>query len=251
MERSFLNDVSKAVMTTRRPVERHKTLKNILAALIMGGLFVAGGVSLVESLSFVARAKLTDGKIVSVQDAKSNGDTMYKLVVEFVSADGTVRQFSSKVSSSDPRGAVGGRVSVLYDPNVPTDARIKSIVDLYFLPLAFVGMGSLCVLVFFVHAIIAYRVRAREKRLRQTGRLVQATITGIQRALVKTERYSYYVIQGQWHDSSTNLIHFIESEFVPYDPSEFIKDRKDISVYINPLNADDYWVDISFLPAVR
>jgi uncharacterized protein DUF3592 len=63
-------------------------------------------------------------------------------VVRFVTGDGRTVEFESQVGSNlAPK--VGQQVTVLYDPLNPKEAKIKSFMMLWALPLVFTGLGSL------------------------------------------------------------------------------------------------------------
>jgi Protein of unknown function (DUF3592) len=63
-------------------------------------------------------------------------------VVRFVTGDGRTVEFESQVGSTlAPK--VGQQVTVLYDPLKPKEARIKSFMMLWALPLVFTGLGAL------------------------------------------------------------------------------------------------------------
>lgn len=51
----------------------------------------------------------------------------------------------------------------------------------------------------------------------------------------------------QWQDPQTSKVHVFASENLWYDPSAFIHD-KTFQVYLEPGNAEHYYVDISALP---
>lgn len=71
----------------------------------------------------------------------SDGDT-YQPIISFRPTEGPQVTFTELVARSgiDP---VGSEVPVLYDPDNPTDARLNSFANLWVIPLAFLGFGSL------------------------------------------------------------------------------------------------------------
>ena len=57
-------------------------------------------------------------------------------------------------------------------------------------------------------------------------------------------------IVSQWCDPRTNDLALFYSKNLWFDPSEFI-DVKAITVYVDPANLDNYFMDLSFLPKVQ
>ncbi|HZM80866.1 MAG TPA: DUF3592 domain-containing protein [Candidatus Limnocylindrales bacterium] len=113
-------------------MNKHRTsIRNRIAdvpfgwwALIIGVVAVAiSALPLVDSLRFMAAAGHTTGVIVKVvPDADS-----YQPIVEYTSADGQQRRFtSSQTAGERSYYQVGHTVGVLYAPDNPADARLDT-----------------------------------------------------------------------------------------------------------------------------
>jgi hypothetical protein len=110
---------------------------------IVVGAFVIGGTQ-----RFLATSIEADGRIVDFREHQDIDDDvpMYSPVVEFTAGDGQAYRFTSSSSSSSiPK--VGRQVAVLYNPEQPRDAKIKSWTSLWMLPTIFIGLGSMLFLV--------------------------------------------------------------------------------------------------------
>jgi hypothetical protein len=121
-------------------------------AIAFGSLFLVVGLILTGmSVSFLADAERARGTVVAVEwrsdhDGASrrkrddDGPVAYP-VVEFTSADGTLRTFRSSTGSHPPSYEEGERIGVLYRADSPEDARIDGFASLWLLPLIFGGIG--------------------------------------------------------------------------------------------------------------
>ena len=131
----------------------------------MGLVFIAIGiVATIGSRRFLAIAAEAEGRIVDYSENRDINDdrTMYRAVVEFT-VDGETRRFSANTSSSvKPR--LGRRVNVLYNPDNPDNARIKSWSALWMLPTIFLAMGGVFLLLGAAMWYIVARQAARRRR---------------------------------------------------------------------------------------
>ena len=57
-------------------------------------------------------------------------------------------------------------------------------------------------------------------------------------------------IVSQWYDPATHQVHLFYSRNLWFDPSEFV-DMNVITVYVDPSNLSNYYMDTSFLPKVE
>ncbi|GEM_PF-2457806 len=229
-----------------------KTLKEYILVAIFSFVFIAGG-TLLMSQSYQEAKGTTEtvGKVVDVSSyIGRKGGRMYTPVIEFYTPDGKPHRFTASISSSwQPQ--IGDIKPILYKPNAPELAIVKSIFDQYIFPGIFIVSGALVLFLFgALDPLIAARNRKKERRLRSIGRPIQAQITGAAKTGYVSNRIAYFAISAQWIDTTTNKIHLFESFAVPFDPVSAIKGRKEVTVYINPSNSKDYWMDTSFLPII-
>lgn len=79
----------------------------------------------------------------------------YAPVVQFTTASGEPKRFTSNVATNPPRFSIGQRVSVAYDPANPSHATIDSFFDNWMFPLILAGGG----LPFFLIGLMMARAR--------------------------------------------------------------------------------------------
>ena len=182
----------------------------------------------------------TTGTIIEMKRSSSGKGSNDYPVVRFTSKEGKKITFESN-QGSNFRG-VGAEVKVLYQQESPGEALIAGFYERYISPtiLAIVGLA------FAYAGTIFWRifdyVEKRAARLLQQGRPVQARIIN-----VKRNGPSGFEIICQWYNASTNEVHVFESDTISYDPTPYFKSYE-ITVYINPDEMKDYYVDIRFLP---
>jgi hypothetical protein len=97
----------------------------------------------------VAEGSVTDNNYLSTQDLEdSSRETWaYYPVVTFTTGDGDLVTFTDGVGTFPPEYEEGERVEVLYDPQNPHDATIKSWKRIWMGPLWVMAIGLLPVLV--------------------------------------------------------------------------------------------------------
>jgi uncharacterized protein DUF3592 len=104
---------------------------------------------------FVRRAATTVGVVVDFVEETSEerrGDdfvtaTYFYPVVHFQTASGEQVKFQSSAGSTRPSLRKGQMVPVLYDPARPEQARIRSFVQVWWLPLALVFIAAVLAIV--------------------------------------------------------------------------------------------------------
>jgi hypothetical protein len=108
------------------------------------GLLIGGFVSVARTRAFIAKAVETTGEVVELEEepATEPGEPLtYRPVVSFVLDSKQRVRFKSMVHSNPPAYDVGESVSVLYEPNRPHEARIRSFTSLWLLALILIGLG--------------------------------------------------------------------------------------------------------------
>ena len=110
------------------------------------------------------------------------------------------------------------------------------------------GVFSLVAIAIFA---ITYLGQSKERRLRQTGQLVQADFQQVElnTALRVNGRHPFRIV-AQRHDRATNALRIYRSANLWFDPSPFVQGRS-IAVYVDLHDSTQYHVDLSFLPKVR
>jgi hypothetical protein len=162
---------------------------------------------------------------------------------------GQEQQFRSAFSSSDMR--VGDEVTVHFPPDQPQEAEIKSFFTQWFLPMFF----SIFALVFGGIGFIGGAKQLRRFNAKRDlftygkGRKTTLPVTDIiLDTSFKVNGRSPYRIMCQYHDAVSNTVYEFKSDHIWYNPSELLKDRKEIDIYVDPNDLTYYYMDTSFLP---
>jgi hypothetical protein len=170
--------------------------------------------------------------------------------IRFRTADGQEISYISNTGSSPPSYRVNEPITILYDPQQPQHASIKSFVELWLLPVLLGGMG----LVFSSFGIIAVVWKGVSNRksawLQQNGRRIQAEFTRVElNTSVAVNGANPYRIVCQWLDPARNEMHIFNSANIWFDPTTYIP-GKTIEVLVDPNNPRRYAVETAFLPNV-
>lgn len=140
MDEQFDRDVQAFDREFEKTVEEHKKTSANAEKLILG--IFSGVAALMLLIAFISAASAilkmnkeasATGKVVDIiqrREYVNEQDRVvqdyYYPVVEYVSADGRRHSVQMSEGSSSPSQEVGDQVTVLYNPERPLDARIKS-----------------------------------------------------------------------------------------------------------------------------
>jgi hypothetical protein len=186
----------------------------------------------------------TQGIVVAMQ---SNHDGNSAPVIEYSGPNQTTKTYRSDIFSSPPSYHVGQKVNLWYDP-IRTDKVVINGFDQWFLPvffgfffLAFGGVG-------FGGLLFHYVRQQNQTRLLRTGKAVEANFveTFINGAF-QVNGKSPLVVRSKWTDPLSQKQYTFDSENLWEDPSPYIKSGSTLTVYIEPDNPMQYYVDLRFL----
>jgi hypothetical protein len=215
----------------------------------MGLLFaVVGGWLYLEDRSFAESGVRTGGTVIDVVGSRdSDGDYTYRPVVEFHDAAGERRQFVSRVGSNPPRHSPGERVGLIYQPWSPDEAVIDGFFDRFFLPLMFIGLGSLFAAVGGSLFFFLLRRRRIVAQLRSTGLPIQAKLVEcyLDRSIRVNGRSPWRVRCEATHPA-TGRIETFRSDAVWTDPTGQVVGPA-LRVLVDPARPKRHFVDLSFL----
>lgn len=212
----------------------------------IGLLFAGIGLWLYSSdqdlASSGARATGTVIAITSYRD--SDGDTMYRPVVEFTDAAGNRREFSSDISSSSSEFSRGETVDVIYDPAQPENAIIDSFMERFFLPLIFGGLGSIFALIGGGILFATIRRRQTIARLKTRGLRIEAEVLNCSLdTSVKINGRSPYRVHAQAKHPRTGMLASFRSDPIWLDLSRELEGRS-VPVLVDPRNAKRHYIDL-------
>jgi len=231
-----------------------KTLKIIkyvfttIGALMLVGTFFA----YTSASNFVEQSISTRGVVVEMlrsrPSSSSSNSYMYKPVVQFVDKNGSEIEFMSSTSSNPPSYGVGESVEVLYNPESPNDAKIKSFFSIW----GVVTILGVIGVVFFAVGGGMYLYDKKKNNLRNHLKLNGTVIASsfqsvaINTSLEVNGRNPYRII-SQWENPRTSKLHVFTSNNIWFDPTDYIK-TDSIKVLIDKNDLKKYRIDLSFLP---
>lgn len=108
------------------------------------GLLIGALVMLARTRAFLARAAETMGQVVALDEElplEAGDPHTYRPIVSFQVPGLPPIRFESMAHSSPPEYEIGASVRVLYDRDRPSEARIRSFVSLWLLPMILGGLG--------------------------------------------------------------------------------------------------------------
>jgi len=168
--------------------------------------------------------------------------------VSFHTADGQEISFITSTGSNPPSYRVNEPVTILYDPQQPYHAYIRSFADLWLLPTILCPMGLIFCSFGVVAGIWKLVNASKNDWLKQNGRRIQAEFTGVQlNTSVQVNGSSPYRLKCQWLDPATNKMHVFHSANIWFDPTNYVS-GKTLDVLLDPENPHRYLVETSFLP---
>ena len=226
-----------------------KSVKVMTRVFMLVGVAMLGVAGwLYESTrSFVASAATADGTVVDL--ARSGGSkSTWRPVVRFALPDGETVEFTGKVGSNPPSYQRGERVEVLYPPGAPQDAKIRDFLSLWFPATLVGGLGALFFLIGAGITLWGVMQRRKEGDLRLNGVRVEADLRVEQNTSIGKSGSHPWRLVGQWHDPSTNQVHVFRSRNLWFDPTQHVRDRQHVTVFLERGNPKRYFVDVSFLP---
>lgn len=219
-------------------------------------IFIAVGICLLiialflfgNSRSFLSHAQPTQGVVEELVRSGSSDSAAYKPRVRFKAADGRDITFVSPFGRNPPSYKRGETVDVLYLPDNPEKARIRSFFALWGVALI---IGLIAIVFLAIGggiAVVGLLARRKAAWLRTHGTPVDTKFTAVElnKSLSVNGRNPFRII-SQWQNPATAEIYVFHSENLWFDPSDHITTHT-IKVLIAPGNPRKYLVDLSFLP---
>ncbi len=157
-------------------------------------MMLAGGYLTKVAYTFNETAVEVLGTVISVEVNHSDDSTTYKPTFRFLDVQGRKYTVQTYISSSSYDYNVGQKVSILYDPNDPSNIRINSWFSIW-------GMG---LILFVIGAVVLIIARANKGRKR-----IKSTIPAQDNTPQKTARQRRLVSMESPED------HAREAEYAP------------------------------------
>lgn len=128
----------------RRGIRLPGIIGGPIAVVIGLGIGYFGWNMRTATQEFVDASESADGVVVQLDTVRnSDDDILYHPVVEFTTTAGEVVEYRSATGSNPPGLDVGEQVEVYYDPDLPTNAKINSFVDLWMFSTIMLIFGGL------------------------------------------------------------------------------------------------------------
>lgn len=222
---------------------RANKLLVILGAVFGGIGLVAAAVGFtlyVEQARFRALAQRTEGEIVGVP----GGRPRYRF-----EAEGRTHEVEGSISSSPPVYKRGDRVTVLYKPGDPDDARIDAFLEMHFGTM----MGGIFAAAFGLPGGILLGIaivgRRRRERALRLGTAVEAKVTGMRIVHnVRMNRRSPWVIEAEYEDRPMGVTYRFESHYVWDDPTAHYPPGATVTVFYMPDAPGTYAFKLDRMP---
>lgn len=150
--------------------------------------------------------------------------------------------------ATPPSHKKGDVVDVYYQIDNPQKAKVKGFLTLWAAPILMAGIGLSFFMLGFSMLIKKTRTIRKVKALKANGQRIQAKVKHIGlNTSHKINGRSPYQIQAQWQNPSTSKVHIFKSEYLWFDPTDYVNEEE-ITVLIDRNNPKKYYVDVSFLP---
>jgi len=212
----------------------------------------------INTRTFLGEAARAEGTVVELQSSRDSrpgarsmhsGDTDgYRPVVVFSTPEGEKIRFISSASSNPPMYDRGEKVTVVYAPHNPHDARISSFFSLWGIPLTLGSLGGLFLLAGAAFVIFPMQKERREQQLRKRGIPLKTEFQRVERHIsLKINGTRPYQIMTLHQHPLTSETREFRSHYLLFDPTPHLK-RKDITVFVDKNDPGKYLVDLSFLP---
>ncbi|MEE1925812.1 DUF3592 domain-containing protein [Pseudomonas sp. 148P] len=203
-----------------------------------------------ESREFVANAMATTGVVVEVKERNGESAKYFYPVVAFRNENGQRVTFSPGLTRGSPDYEKGERVPVLYLPGRSEEAQVDSFFNLWLGSLIQVVMVLPFLLLSYYMMKTSWRRVRKSQYLQKYGMEVRAEFMVVRRNhRILENGSSPFFIVCRWVDPQNSQVHVFRSENIGFDPSRYIFERT-IRVFMDKRDAQNYYVDISFLPKV-
>lgn len=230
-----------------------KFVRNICIAFTVIGaiLLVLGLIWIYQTQNFLGRCLETKGVVIDLSwRYDSEGNPSAYPVFQFVNQR-TAEEITvwSETRSYPPSYHLGQEVNILYDPENPTNAVIKSFLNIWLGPLIVTGLGGIFSTVGLIPLGFDIRKRRTIEYLKTHGIIIHGEVSKIYMVYSRSADGEHpWRISVQWTNPDSGRLHVFESDYIWYDPSDFVKIGEKMEVRIDPKNTKRYWVNIDRLP---
>lgn len=208
-------------------------------------MLIAGGIFHINNSKFISNAGSVDATITRIETSyDSDGDANHHVEVRF---EVNGKQYRGVLSEWNSKMYEGGLTKVYYNKNNPNDFRGSG---LGYIGYIIMGLGFVFSLVGIIPLIILKKRKNSFKRLKSTGKRVDAKIDSIDINISYTiNGRNPYRINCSYTDPYTNKIYFFKSENIWFNVEVVVANNNIITlpVYMDQNNPSKYYVDIEGL----
>ncbi|UNM97294.1 hypothetical protein MMG00_05435 [Ignatzschineria rhizosphaerae] len=110
------------------------------------------------------------------------------------------------------------------------------------------AVGAMFCLAGWGGSIPLIRKRSIQKRIREQGVAIQTEFVEVILGDASFNNQDGYVVRTKWLDVENNILYYFSSNILWYNPEKELKDIEMITVFVNPKNLKQNYMDLEFLP---
>jgi hypothetical protein len=226
-----------------------------------GFLWIAfGAFFFIDAKFFTSGSYRATGNVVELKKVRhyststsksiSGYKTVYYPVIRYQTEDGKTIIFTSSSGNYPSPYKNGDRVEILYDPENPQKARIKSFSSMWLAPVLCFGIGGI---MFFTGSVILMWGKFSGRKIewfKRNGLPIMAEIEKISvNKKIKVNGKHPYKIHAKFLNPQTNEIQVFKSKNLWVDPGRQLteKNMTSIEVWVDPQNYKKYLMNTGFL----
>lgn len=92
------------------------------------------------------------------------------------------------------------------------------------------------------------RKQSIQRRIRENGVAIQTEFVEVILGDASFNNQDGYVVRTKWLDVENNILYYFSSNILWYNPEKELKDIEMITVFVNPKNLKQNYMDLEFLP---
>lgn len=210
-------------------------------AVIGAVLLVSAVMVYVSDQKFMAEAEEINGVIDTIETYRdSDHETHHRAYVNYTYNGQQYNKVRVNFYSSSMYE--GKEITLYCDPQHPERVIVQG--ANIFAVVILSGMGVLFLCIGIIPIIISIRVKAKKKKVRETGRTLYATVEEISycRNYVINGRHPY-VIFCSYRDDYKDITYRFKSEYLWVNPEPAVTVGSTIKVYVDANNYKNYYVD--------
>lgn len=204
-------------------------------------LLISAAMIFISDRKFMSEAEEVNGVIDTIESYRdSDGDTNHRVYVNYTYNG---QQYNNVRINYYSSGMYEGKDITLYcDPKNPQRVVVQG-ADIFAFVI-FLGMGILFLCMGIIPIVGSVRGRAKKKKVRDTGRVLYATVDEIDYNTSYTFNGRHpYVIYCSYRDDYKDIEYRFKSENLWVNPEPVVEVGSMIKVYVEENNYKNYYVD--------